>query len=80
MRKVLGVKRDKLYKLQFEPACVLVSSSCSGRDLGELWHRRIAHLHHGALKVLRESVTGLLEFSYDQHGVCYGEVHQDCFS
>ena len=32
----------------------------------------MAHLHHGALKVLRESVTGLLEFSFDQHRVCKG--------
>jgi hypothetical protein len=38
--------------------------------LGELWYRRMAHLHHGALKVLREAVTGLPEFSSDQHNVC----------
>ena len=69
---MLGVRKDKLYKLQFEPTCALVSSSKSGRDLGELWHRRMAHLHHGALKVLREAVTGLPKFSYDQHDVCKG--------
>jgi hypothetical protein len=32
----------------------------------------MAHLHHGALKVLREAVTGLPEFSSDQHDVCKG--------
>jgi IS30 family transposase len=32
----------------------------------------MAHLHHGALKVLREAVTRLPEFSFDQHDVCKG--------
>jgi hypothetical protein len=32
----------------------------------------MAHLHHGAPKVLREAVTRLLEFNSDQHGVCKG--------
>jgi transposase InsO family protein len=32
----------------------------------------MAHLHHGALKVLREAVTGLPKFSSDQHSVCKG--------
>jgi hypothetical protein len=32
----------------------------------------MAHLHHGALKVLREAVIGLLEFNSDQDGVCKG--------
>jgi hypothetical protein len=72
MGKVLGVRKDKLYKLQFEPTCALVSSSKSGRDLGELWHGRMAHLEHGALKVLREVVTGLPEFISDQHSVYKG--------
>jgi hypothetical protein len=30
------------------------------------------HLHHGTLKVLRQVVTGLPEFNFDQHGVCKG--------
>jgi hypothetical protein len=83
MGKVLGVRKDKLYKLHFEPACTLVSSNNSGRDLGELWHRQMAHLRHGALKVLREAMTGLPEFSYDQQcvqGVCFGKVCQDNLS
>jgi transposase InsO family protein len=46
-----------------------VSSAC---DLAELWHRRMAHLHHGALKVLKEIVTGLPDFSTEHHEVCKG--------
>ena len=28
-------------------------SSTDSRDLCELWHKRMAHLHHGALHILR---------------------------
>jgi hypothetical protein len=65
--KVIGIKQEKLYRLQFEPARALVSSAC---DLEKLWHRRMAHLHHGALKVLKEIVTGLPDFSTKHHEVC----------
>ena len=30
----------------------------------------MVHLHHGALKVLREIVVGLLDFNKEQHDVC----------
>jgi hypothetical protein len=46
-----------------------VTSSC---DLEELWHRRMVHLHHGALKVLKEIVTKLPDFSTKHHEVCKG--------
>ena len=29
------------------------------RDEGELWHRRLGHLHHGALKVMQRISTSL---------------------
>jgi hypothetical protein len=67
------VRSKKLCRLQFELVDALVSiCTSSGQDLGELWHKRMAHLHHGALKVLRESVDGLRAFSSDRHGVCKG--------
>jgi transposase InsO family protein len=66
---VIGVRREKLYRLQFEPARALVSNAC---DMAELWHRRMVHLHHGALKVLKEIVTGLPDFSTKHHEVCKG--------
>jgi hypothetical protein len=28
-------------------------------DEGELWHRRLGHLHHGALKIMQQISTGL---------------------
>jgi hypothetical protein len=72
--KVIGVRYEKLYRLKFEPTQALVSSRC---DLAELWHRNMAHLHNGALKVLKvlkEIVTGLPDFSTEHHEVCKGCV------
>lgn len=40
--------------------------------MGELWYRRMAHLHHGALKVLRELVMGLPALSTEHIIVCKG--------
>jgi hypothetical protein len=48
-----------------------VSNVC---DLEELWNRRMTHLHHGALKVLKDIVTGLPYFSTEHHEVCKGCV------
>jgi hypothetical protein len=68
--KVSGVRREKLYRLQFELARELVSSAC---DLAELWHKRMAHLHYGTLKVvLKEIMIGLPYFSTEHHEVCKG--------
>jgi hypothetical protein len=54
--KLIGVRGEKLYRLQFEPSRALVSSTC---DMVDLWHRRMAHFHHGALNVLKEKVKAL---------------------
>jgi hypothetical protein len=50
-----------LYRFTFHPLHALASSSSSSQ-LCELWHRRMAHLHHGALRLLREIVTRLPQF------------------
>jgi hypothetical protein len=55
MDKVIGVHSEKVYKLQFESTKALLNNVT---DLGELWHRRMAHLHHGAFGHLRQVVTG----------------------
>jgi hypothetical protein len=46
-----------------------MSNTC---DMAELWHGRMGNLHHGALKVLKEIVTSLPEFSTKHHEVCKG--------
>ena len=57
--KVIVVCHGKLYRFLFQPVGALVSSVNDGmhgitsRDLCELWHKRMAHLHHGTLLILR---------------------------
>ena len=29
------------------------------RDEGKLWHRRLGHIHHGALNIIQQISTGL---------------------
>jgi hypothetical protein len=53
------VREGDLYRLLFQPLLALVASSDNSGQLCELWHRRMAHLHHGALGGLREVVTGV---------------------
>ncbi|XP_059071399.1 uncharacterized protein LOC131865899 [Cryptomeria japonica] len=56
VEKVIGVRHSSLFRLQFELAHALLRSC---RGIGELWHGRMAHLHHGALNVLKEIMMGL---------------------
>jgi hypothetical protein len=65
----MGIKEGKLYKLQGELVRALVHNNDS---LCELWHKRMGHLHHKALSIMREIVTGLPKFSNEQHDVCRG--------
>ena len=69
-RQVIGVRDGKLYRLFFQPQHVLAASSDGNNQLCELWHRRMAHLHHGALGGLREVVTGVSQLSLDHQDVC----------
>ena len=43
----IGVRCGKLYRLLFQPQHALARSSNS--ELCDIWHRRMAHLHHPAL-------------------------------
>jgi hypothetical protein len=70
--QVIGVRKDKLYKLQFDSHYALTSTN-NTRDC-ELWHRRVAHLGHGALIILGKIVTGIASFTTKHHEVCKGCV------
>jgi transposase InsO family protein len=41
-------------------------------DEGELWHRRLGHLHHGALKIMHQISTGLPRGTLAQLEQCKG--------
>jgi hypothetical protein len=51
------LRDGKLFKLLFQPLHALEVSRDMNRQLCELWHYRMAHLHHGDLGGLREVVT-----------------------
>jgi hypothetical protein len=53
--KLIGIMHDKLYKIMFQPNRALMHST-NNNDLCELWHRRMAHFHHGDLRILKEIV------------------------
>ena len=76
---MIGVRHGKLYNFIFQPVGALVSSvddctqsTIDSRDLCELWHRRMAHLHHGALPMPRQITIGVPDFSIGHYDVCRG--------
>jgi len=51
----IGVRVRNLYQLHVD-GCAAMACKAEGlvsQDDGELWHRRLGHLHHGALKILQ---------------------------
>jgi len=54
--KKIWIRVKNLYKLEVEECAALSTKEerVKSRDVGELWHRRLGHLHHGALKILQE--------------------------
>jgi len=49
---------------------LVISGSDSGKDLNELWKRRMGHLHHGALRILKEMITSVIELGMKHDDVC----------
>ena len=52
--KRIGIQVKNLYKLEVDD-CLALSMKVElvqSQDIGELWHRRLGHLHHGALKIM----------------------------
>jgi hypothetical protein len=70
--QVIGVREGNLYRLLFQPLLALVASSDNNEHLCELWHRRMAHLPHGAAGALREVVTEVPQIIIEHQDVCRG--------
>jgi len=77
MDRIIGVQEEKVYILEVEPTRALVSTTT---DIGELWHRRMAHLHFGVLGHLRQAVIGLPKFTTEKQGLCNGKVCSETIS
>ncbi len=52
--KRIGIQVKNLYKLEVDDCATLSTKAelVQSQDIGELWHRRLGHLHHGALKIM----------------------------
>eukprot|EP00253_Pinus_taeda_P033020 PITA_33020 len=68
----IGIRVQNIYKIEVED-CVALSSkeeNMLSRDVGELWHMRLGHLHHGALKILWQISTGFPKGTLEQVVTC----------
>jgi hypothetical protein len=59
---VIGVRKGNLCRLQGELVRALVHNI---DNLCEMWHKRMGHLHHKVLPIMREIVKGFLDFSIE---------------
>eukprot|EP00253_Pinus_taeda_P026647 PITA_26647 len=73
--RVIGVRHAKVYKFAFQSLLALSSSTnsrASSSELCEIWHCRMEHMYHGALRTLREITTGVPDFSTNHFDTCRG--------
>ena len=84
--KKIGIQVNNLYKLEAEE-CVALSTKAERvqiRDASELWHRRLGHLHHGALKIMQQISAGLPKGTLEQVDTCkgctLGKYTRSCFN
>ena len=57
-----------LYKLEVDD-CVALSTKAElvqRQDIGKLWHRKLDHLYHGALKIMQQISTRLPKGKHEQ--------------
>jgi len=71
----IGARSNRLYRLQIDsPMTLIGNDNINGKTLNELWHRRMGHLPHEALRMLKETVTGVRVVNIEHHDVCRGCV------
>eukprot|EP00253_Pinus_taeda_P027856 PITA_27856 len=72
--KQIGIRVKNLYNLQVDDCAALGSKAevVHGQDIGKLWHRRLGHLHHGALKITQQISTRLPKCKLEQTSTCKG--------
>eukprot|EP00253_Pinus_taeda_P006582 PITA_06582 len=66
--KRTGIQVKNLYKLEVDDCAALSTKTelVQSQDIGELWHRWLGHLHHGALKIMQQISTGLPKGKLEQ--------------
>ena len=63
-----------LYKIKVDDCATLTMKAklVQSQDIGELWHRWLGHLHHGALKIMQQISTGLPKGKIEKFDTCKG--------
>ena len=59
--KKIGIQIKNLYKLEVDGCTTMMGKEekVVSQDEGELWHRRLGHLHYGALNIMQQISIGL---------------------
>jgi len=72
--KRIGIRVKNLYKLEVDDRATLSSKAevVQSQDVGELWHRRLGHLDHGALKIMQQISTSLPKGKLEKIDTCKG--------
>ena len=72
--KRIGIRVKNLYKLEVDDCATLsmIAKLVQSQDIGELWHRQLGHLHHGALKIMQQISIGLPKGKLEQVDTCKG--------
>ena len=72
--KRIRIQVKNIYKLEVDDYVSLSSKEemLQSQDVGELWHRRLGHLHHGSLKIMQQISIGLPKGKLEQTGTRKG--------
>ena len=72
--KRIGIQVKNVYKLDVDDCAELSMKAelVQIQNIDELWHRRLGHLHHGALKIMQQISTGLPKDKLEQVDTCKG--------
>eukprot|EP00253_Pinus_taeda_P019853 PITA_19853 len=66
--KRIGIQVKNIYKLEVDDFAALSTKAelVPSQDIGELWHKWLGHLHHGALKIMHQISTRLPKSKLEQ--------------
>jgi hypothetical protein len=72
--KNIGIRVKNLYILEVDGCNSMIGKEekVVSQDEGELWHGRLGHLHHGALKIMQHISSGIPRGTLAQSDQCKG--------
>lgn len=72
--KQIDIQVKRIYKLDVEDCATLNTKVeiVESRDVRKLWHKRLGHFHHGALKIMQQISTGLPKGALEKRDTCKG--------